>query len=883
MSGRRPLRWAEWLVRIAAFIVPGHRRDDWRMEWRAEIAAWSASGRSPLGPAYGVFGHALSLRWRALVGWVVRFGGELRFSVRSLGRRPLFAFAAIVTLGLGIGATTAVYSVVDAVLLAPLPYPGGDRLVRVTARFDELPELPLTVELLTEWRDGAQSIEAMGGYTTGTMGLVGAGPPSVVRRARVTPGFLDDLLGIDLIVGNHLLDYDDPEASEQIVLLSESLWRTRFDGSPDIVGRTVRLDGVAHEIGGVVPTVDLLPNVEVWIPHPAPAVYESLRLGGLRALARTAPELPLDAVLADLSISAERAGERYPDGLRGFGPVLVPYRNALVEDVSGHLLLLLGAVGAVLLIACTNVTNLMLARGMERRQVRDVRRSLGATPGQLATQVGAEALTLALVGGVVGIAIAYVSVPWLLSLMPSEIPLSSAVSVDARVLAFTSIVTLGTTGLVALLPSLRAARSDTVATGRAGGSIGRRERRSGRVLLGLEVTQACVLLVAAGLMMNTLVRMSAADSGFDPEGLVFAQLELPGYAYGEDGGAARAVFLERLRTEVSAVPAVRTIAVSTESPFSDPTYIGPVELEGGLREGSTYGGIEIVASEGSNQVYFSRLHIDAEYLGSLGLEVIQGRGFEPGDHAPNSNVAWINRIAAEAYWPDEDPIGRRLNEAGGDTRVRTIVGVVEGLTHPGLPLSRVAKLYLPLEPGLTPSTVRPALLIRHSGDERAVIEGVRQAIWTLDPELPIPAIGTAADELGAGLATPRFYTVLLSIFAGIALFLTAVGIYAVMGHSVARRTREMGIRLALGAPRSSVGTMVLREGMGVVAVGLVAGLLAAGLVSRVLESLLYEVTPLDPMTYGSVGVVLTASAALATWLPVRRAMSADPIQALREE
>jgi predicted permease len=469
--------------------------------------------------------------------------------------------------------------------------------------------------------------------------------------------------------------------------------------------------------------------------------------------------------------------------------------------------------------------------------------------------------------------------------MPREIPLSHNVHLDFRVLAFAALVTMGTAVLVGLVPTLRALRRPTgfTATGRA--TRTRRQRRLANGLLSLEVAQAAALLVGAGLLIHSLLRMTSAETGFRSDGLVYAHLVLPGYAYDVPGNAGRrALFLDGLRDRVSALPGVRSVGVASASPFSGMTFVTGVELEGGRRSGSSSGGLEL-AGNSERAHFFSRLHVDPGYLQTLDLPVVAGRSVRPEDETGQS-AGIINETAARAYWPNESPLGKRIFEAGprgeGGNWI-TIVGVVRDFDHPGLPTRGVAELYLPLSLTILETLARPTVIVRYDGADDGAVTALRREIWTLDPDLPIPAISTATTFLGASLAVPRFYSVLLGSFAALALLLAGVGIYGVVAHTVAGRTREIGIRLALGATAGSVGSMIAKEGFIAVTIGLAGGLAVGIAASRLMSGLLFDVGPADPLTSAAVAVVLLIVAGFAIAVPAARAMRANTLDSLRSD
>ena len=903
MSGRgvkRGPRAAYAVIRLASLLVPAAIRADWLREWRGEVWARGSQGTPVLLAALGAFPHGLWLRREQVAAALSHAVRDVRQAMRALWRRPLFACSAVATLALGLGATTAVYSVVDAVLLAPLPYPGGERFVAIHASHAEFDTdlTGLSDELFTAWRERAQGFEAMAAHVVRDAHLVGAGTPEIVREARITSGYLSELLAVRPVAGRL---FDEVEATGEgppVVVISEGLWRQRFGGRTDVMGTVIRVDGQPREVIGVIPTVDLLPDVSLWTPRRFRVDHSRIVLGALRAIGRTAPGVTPAEALDRLEAAHAAAARDYPVSVGPFSPVVRDYRSVLVSDVHMHLLLLLGAVAVVLLIACVNVTNLFLARGVERAHELAVRRSLGATRGHLISQVLAEGFVIAVVGGAAGLALAVLSIDGILRLVPAEIPLATSVGLDGRVLAFAALSTMGTAVLVGMVPTLRTLRHPGGASG--GVSAGRRasathlQRRAGSLLLGAEVAQAAALLVAAGLMLNTLARMTWAPSGFEPEGLVFVHLELPGRAYATDENpTGRAAFLEDLRARLGGIPGVRSVGLGSATPFSGMTFMIGMEPEGGVRAGSGDGGLRVPAD--TQRIYFSRLQVDPGYLEALALPLVAGRTLRAADLDAAGTVALINETAARAYWPDENPLGKRirvpeaslasLRSAGGTATDGwlTVVGVLGDLRHPGLPTARMAELYVPLSRAVLPALSRPTALIRHEGPADPLLERIRREVWTLDPELPIPAVATATHELGASLAVPRFYALLLGIFASLALALAGVGIYGVMAGSVSRRIHEMGIRMALGAPARAVAVMVMREGMQVVGIALVIGLAAGIAISRLLEGLLYGVQPADPWTASAVAALIAMVAAAAVWVPARRAMRADPIASLRSD
>ncbi len=865
-------RWfALVAIRIASLIMPGSLRVKWRREWAGEIWARSDEGRPVIWHALGAYRHSVWVSGDALVSLLRRSRGDVRYAIRTLRRRPLFTLTVVATLALGIGATTAVFSVVDKVLLAPLPYPGGERLVQVTATYTP-----------RDIKQGGRTttLEALEAYTVADRNLIGSGTPAVVQEGSVTSGFLSDLLDVSPLLGRTFTTRENEPGLGSVAILAESLWRERFGASVDVIGRTIRIDDQPREIIGVLPEVAILPLVDVWTPADLSLDWARTRtrFGSLTTLARARAGVDLEAVRQDLATVSEGAGSEFGSTVEPWRAEVFDYRSLLVGDVEANLWILMGAVVAVLLIACVNIANLLLARGVERTPELVLRSSLGASIGDLARQVFLEGAVLAGVGGLVGMGLAWVGLDVLMAWVPAEIPLGSTTGMDSRVLLFGFSVTVFTGVLFSVLPALRTGKLSIGRIRAQNASIGRHEKMRGAVLLGLEVAQATALLVAAILMVTTLLHKKDADSGFNPDGIIFVHLNMPTYDYGRGGftdSALRDRFVEELKPRIVALPGVESVGVGTATPFTGMTFMTALQQEGGPRVGSSNGGLG-VASEG-DLIWFAQLWVDAQYLATLGLPIVSGRPFRDSDRG-GSPVVLINETAAAAFWPGESALGWRVR-SGADGSWTTIVGVVRDFEHPGIPTAGQAEIYSPLD--ATPQLV--TLLVRFDGEADVIRQQIQRAIWAIDPDLPIPAVRTAREVLAASLGMTEFYTLLLGLFAGLAILLTSVGIYGVMAYSVARRTREMGIRIALGADQTRLTAVVLREAMGVVGTGLIIGLLMARVGSRIMESLLFEVEPTDPFTYGIVALVVSVTSVAAVWFPARRATKANLLDVLRAD
>ncbi len=887
MSGSTLFRLIRLLVRASAPLVPRDRRDEWLKEWEGEL--WHAAHRSRAGGwtvtrrAVGALRHAL---WMRRQEWTLeRLADDVRFAFRAVVRAPGFTAVVVVTLALGIGTTTAIYSIVDGVLLRPLPYPGGERLVRVSTHFarmdaslQEVAHAPFL-----EWRERTRSLDALEGYSVVDANLVGDGPPTVIQVGRVTAGLLP-MLGIEALRGRLFMAGENEPGAGGVAVLSHRLWLSRYGGDPDVVGRLLRLDEETFRIVGVMPpNVHLLPEVDVWTPVTLEPRYAFVTFGGLVALGRLRAGLELEDARAELDALALRLAREMPDSQRGVRPEVASYRETLVGDVRTNLLLLMASVVAVLLIACVNVANLFLARGTRRTGEMAIRATLGASRSHLTRQLLTEGLFLALLGGALGLVLARWGVDALLGILPEGIPLATSVGLDGRVLLFALAATAGTALLFALLPALRASRSDVRgALGEGRRATGdRRAQKLGRGLLVVEVAQAVVLLVVGGLLVNTLVRMHRADPGFDPEGLLLVQLTLPEFRY--EDPVSRAAFRDELLGRLRGLPGVRSAGAASATPFSGHTSLIGLDVEGGATgDGAT--GVDVHSPNNPDLRWTGFVRVSPGYVRTLGLPVLRGRPLTSRDAAEGARVAVVSETLARAFWAEGDAVGRRVRSGGDpDEPWVTVVGIVGDLKHPGFTSPNTARMYVP-DPEPSPKWPQHVnFVLRTTGDPGALAAAVRREIWAADEELPIPTVAPMTQRMAESLAQARFYALVLGLFSALAVALAAVGIYGVFSYRVARRTHEMGIRMALGARVENVRRMVLRQGLATAAVGIVLGVAGGAAAARVAEGLLYGVEPVDPATYAAVAALVLAVALAAVYVPARRATRVDPVEALRSE
>ncbi len=804
---------------------------------------------------------------------------DLRHTLRQLRKDPGFTAVALLTLALGIGANSAIFSVVNGVLLRPLPYPEPDRLVILwedyTARGGPEREWH-SYPNFADWRAESRSFEEMAVWQGGQPILTGSGgEPERVPGAQVTHGFFPTL-GVQPALGRAFLEEEDAPGGPPVVLLSHGLWERRFGGDPAVVGRTVVVNGVEQTVIGVLPRgfrYQPLGDVDLWQPLGLDAASSCGRACvHLRSVARLRPGVTPEAAEAELRTIAARLEAEYPQSNTGVSASVFPMRDEIVGDVRPAMLVLLGAVGFVLLIACANIASLVLARGERRRAEVAVRTALGAERGRLVRQLLTESLVLALIGGALAVGLAAAAVAAFPAFAPPDIPRLEEVGIDLAVLGFTLAVTVVAGLLFGLAPALIASRPDVASYLKEGGRSETGRAGSGRVRSGLVVGQVAlslVLLVGAGLLLRSFVELRRADLGFEPEGVLTANLFLPPSRY--EAPEAVEAFYRELFDRLEGLPGVRRAA-----------GISGLPLSGGGTDIDFYIEGRRLPSAGEEEAIWYRI-ATPDYFATVGLRLLSGRPFDEDDRVDGPSVLLVNRSAAERYWPGEDPVGARLtfgDPSAEDATWREVVGVVDDVRHFGVAAGEQAAVYLPW------TQIRSRglnLVLRTSGEPERIAGAVRSELAAMDDALALTTLRPMTELVDASLAEARFFAALLALFAGVALVLAAVGIYGVLSYLVARRTHEVGIRMALGARREDVLRLMLGRGMLLAALGLGLGLLVAVWGTRVLSGLLFRVRPSDPLTFVAVAILLAAVAFVACWVPARRATRVDPLIALRAE
>jgi putative ABC transport system permease protein len=808
------------------------------------------------------------------IGWLGEFLRDTRHGVRLLGKSPAFAAAAVLSLALGIGANTAIFSVVNAVLLRPLAYKDADRLVTLLHNAD----FPVAPANYLDWRRQSHSFEEMGAAEWWTPNLIGTDRPENLYGLRVTQTMLP-LLGVQPLLGRLFLPSEDQTGSEHEVILSYGLWQRRFNGDRSVLETPITLDGEAYTIVGVMPPAfKFAPfwatRAELWAPLALGGRTQDRQTRSLRLFARLAPGVTMAQARAEIATITARLDQQYPGTNRDVA--VTQLKEKVVRNVQLPLLVLMAAVGLVLLIACANVAHMLLARAANRQKEISLRAALGAGRGRVVRQFLAESLFLAAIGSGAGFFLARWGIRALIVLGPAGLPRLDTVSIDPRVVLFTLGIT-AITGLVCgLAPALQipaANLTGALKEGERGSSerLGRYGMRS--VLVASEFALALMLLIGAVLMIRSFAALQSIAPGFDSHNLLSMIVSVTGTQ--EDEPARRAIFYRQVIDRIRAVPGVRAAGGINHLPLDGDQWVFPFMIEGRPkpRPGELNPAVYRIVMPG--------------YFETMRLPLLRGRNIQPSDdmHAPG--VVVINEHAARRYWPAEDPIGKRI--AVGDGKWLTIVGIAKDARQGAWAGEIYSEVYLAAlqngdflgEPGSHASYI--TLVVRTAGDPAAMTAAVRDAVWSFDRNLPISEIVTMDQAIARQNAQPRFEMLLLGVFATIALLLAAVGIYGVMSYSVSRHTHEIGIRLSLGATLGNVLRMVVGQGMLLALAGSVAGLAGSLALSRLMKGLLYGVSPFDPLTFAVVTAVLYLVALLSSGIPALRATRIDPMTAMRVE
>ncbi len=812
--------------------------------------------------------------------WLEQFWQDVRYALRMLRKSPGFTAIAVLTLALGIGANTAIFSVVYAVLLRPLPYPHPDQLVLVFQAnpHDQVPFDGMSYVNFEKLRDHSSVFSGLASNTRHELTLTGVGDPSVLRTADVTPEIFS-VLAVPPLLGRTLLPEDGKRGAPPVVILSENLWRSRFGSDPNLLGRSISLDKRLFTVVGIMPASFQFPLIatreDIWIPIAQDPMFGPWmsRFGGhwLLVTGRLKPGISLAEARAEADAMSAALAKDDPANNTGWQIRVDPLQEQVVGDSRPALLILLGAVGLVLLIACVNIANLLLSRASSRAREVAVRIALGAGRKRIVRQLLTESGVLGLLGGIAGILLAYWGVHALISFLPPDLPRADTIRVDGGVLAFALLLAVAASFLFGLAPALFAADSGLQTGLRESSSRsgeGARQRGIHNVLAIAEIALAMVLLVAAGLLLRSFSMLTAVNPGFNPAHVVKADISLPQFQYStpQQWTAFSNEFLERLHAQPG---------------LQDSAVVVPLPLD----EGTVNLGFEIVGDPPlppGTAITADFTSVSPDYFRVMSIPLLRGRVFNEHDSTATPRVTVISETLARRYFPNQDPMGKELNFGfpPDGNAPREIVGIVGDVRDDSLSEAPGPMMYVPFAQA---PFWGAQVIVRSTLSPASVAASIRKATHDIDKDLPVTDIETLPEALSVSVAQPRFRTLLLGLFGVIALLLAAVGIFGVLSYSVARRTHEIGIRMALGATPRAILRLVLTESARLVLVGLAVGILVALGVTRYLSSLLFAVHPADPLTFLGVAVLLTAVALIACYVPARRAMRVDPIVSLRYE
>ena len=801
---------------------------------------------------------------------------DIRFGIRMLAKKPMFSIIAVITLALGIGANTAIFSVVNGVLLRPLPFKEPDRLMMIReTKLPQFPEFSVAPGNFLDWKKQNTVFERLVAYKGSSLNLIGTGDPERLRALNVTEGFFA-MLGAQPQLGRDFLAEEDQAGHNNVVILSYGLWQRRFSGDPKILNQTITLNRQAYTVIGVMPATFHFGSgeneLDLWTPMAFTEEQAQNHGGhGLVAIGQLKPGVTVDQARAEMSAIAGRLAAQYPVDI-GWDVKIMPLLEYSVRSIKPALLVLLVAVAFVLLIACANVANLLLAHAAGRQKEIATRTSLGASRWRIVRQLLTESLLLSLLGGALGLALAKWGMDLLLTLAPPDLPRLNNVSLDGRALAFTATITLLTGVIFGLVPALQCSKpnlNDTMKDAGRGSTEGGRRQRIRSTLVVLEVATALVLLVGAGLMIKSFWQLQKVDPGFNPDNALTAQVSLPKTKYPEE--SQQVAFFQQLIERVATLPGVQSAGASHVVPLSGNDFVLAFEIDGRppLQPGVT---------QSTN--YYS---VSADYFKAMGIPLRRGRVFTERDIKDSPRVAVINETMAKKIFPDEDPIGKRItfdNRQKENPEWFEIVGIVGDVKQYGLDQVTTMQTY---EPYIQQTFPYMTLVVRTTGDPTNLNGAIRSEVLKLDKEQPTTNFKTLNEFFSISIAQQRFSVVLLGVFAVVALVLSAVGIYGVLSYAVTQRTHEIGIRVALGAGRRDVLRLVVGQGMLLTVIGVAGGLGAAFALTRLMASLLFGVTATDAVTFASVASLLLAVALLACYIPARRATKVDPLVALRYE
>lgn len=873
---QRLLRPHLWLIRFVGLIVPRRLRADWQQEWEAELCyreALLADWDKLNWPAkLNLLQRSTSAFWDALwlqsKRWEDDMIQDLRYGIRVLLKHPGFSLIIILTLGLGIGANTAIFSIVNAVLLRPLPYEQSEQLMMVFSRTSREARDAVSWADLRDWQAQNQSFADLAAFVPQSVNLTGRAEPGRLIGGFVSANFFN-LLKVQPLTGRTFAKSEDEARAERVAIVNYVVWRDRFSADPNLVGQTITLNGQIFTVVGIMPEEFRAPysEVEVWVPmqhHPNFSPERKDSITGV--LGRLKSGVSLQQAQTEMETIAARLADQYPETNREKSVNLIPLQSFLVAGLQAKLWILFAAVGFVLLIACANVANLTLSRAVTRQREMAVRTALGAGRLRIVRQLLTESVMLSLTGGALGLLLGKWGMDALAANSAVNLPPNVTVKLDATVLLFTLGLSLLTGLLFGLFPALRLSRPDLNSTLKDGArTVGASGKRVRDVLVVAQLALALVLLIGAGLMIRSFMNLLSVDPGFDANNVLTLEYRLPANKYTTPEQQWR--FHEQVVANVKALPGVQSAAVFFTVPFG--AIVGQTEI--------ALPGRAALPADQLPRVQTNRA--DANYFATMKIPLRSGRVFTAQDQMNTMPVVVINQTLASRYWPNENPLGKQIN-LPGQKLTATIVGVVGDVKHNSLDDLPQSQLYLAFAQN---PHIFSSLAVRTNSDALSFSNAVRNAIWAIDKDQPVWKVRTMEFLVARGIGSQRFIMQLLAALSALALVLAVVGIYGVLSYAVSQQTQAIGVRLALGAQARDILALILKQGMQLALPGIAIGLGVSYGLMRLMRGLLFEVAPADPLTFGLLALLLTLVALLACYLPARRATQVDPLVALRHE
>jgi putative ABC transport system permease protein len=806
---------------------------------------------------------------------------DMRYTVRMLLKSPGFTLVTILALALGIGANTAIFSVVNAVLLRPLPYPNAERLAIMSEWSQQVPNMSVSYPNFIDWREQNRVFEQIAAFRGAGYILTGAGEPERITAQEVSASFFP-VLGTSPAMGRNFAPAEDQPGGNRTAIISYGLWQRRFGATPEIIGHNVVLNNESYTVIGVMPqNFQWQAQVDLYVPIglQGDKMTERGNHPGIYVLGLLKPGVTVEQARTEIKGIAERLAQAYPKSNGGNSATVALLQDFATRNIRAALFVLLAAVGFVLLIACANVANLLLARAASRSKEIAIRTALGAGRRRLIRQLLTESVMLSLLGGALGLLLAVWGIDLLLAAVAGSVPpvLTDGIGLDGRVLVFTLLISVLTGLLFGLAPAIQVSKAnlnEALKEGGRSGTGGASRQRVRNILVASEVALSLLLLVGSGLLIKSFLNLSQSDIGFDPERVLTMRISLPEARYKDNAQVVN--FFQQLMQRVGTLPGVEAAGLVRGLP-----------MNGGIESGITVEGQEVMNTK--DTVVAVNMTATPDYFRAMSIPLLKGRNFTEQDKTGAPDVVLIDEMLAAQFFPNEDPIGKRLKLGDYESQMpwMQVVGVVKHVKHYGPAETPRVEIYRPyFQIPQTPEARygrSMVLAVRMTTDAASMTTAVRNAVMEIDKDQPVSSVQMMTEITAAAVAPQKFATWLLGLFAGVALLLAALGIYGVMAYSVTQRTHEIGVRMALGAGRRDVLKMIVSQGMRVALIGVGAGLIGAFAVTRVMSSLLFGVTATDPLTYGVVTVLLTAVALLACLIPARKATRVDPMVALRYE